>query len=135
MMHGKESKLNHADLQQPRINKDEETVSAVFNLIQAWANPFSEKQDLISLSTAKSAHRDIASDLIKAYSIGEKSYATFRNDRLENDPPLKLFHDPMKTNKLKTFTNMCKKKVLKTNGKDVILKADRSLFGRIIVMA
>jgi len=135
MVHGNQSELNHADLQQPRIQKDEETVSAVVSLIQAWVNPFSEKQDLISISTAKSAPRDIASDLMKACDIGEQSYATFQNERLENDPSAKPFHDPMKTNKLKTFTNMCKKKVVKTSGKDIILKADRSLFGRIIVMA
>ena len=41
----------------------------------------------------------------------------------------------MKTNKLKTFANMCKKKVVKSSGKEIILKADRTLFGRIIVMA
>ena len=41
----------------------------------------------------------------------------------------------MKTKKLKTFANMCKKKVVKLSEKEIILKADRSLFGRIIVMA
>ena len=134
-MQGDQSKLNHADLQKPRIKKDEDTVSAVVSLIQAWTNPFSEKQDLKSISTATSAPRDIASDLIKACNIGEQNYGTFKTERLENDPPAKPFHSPLKTNKLKTFTNMCKKKVLKTNGKNIILKADRSLFGRIIVMA
>ena len=135
MVQGDQSKLNHADLQKPRIKKDEDTVSAVVSLIQAWTNPFSEKQDLKSISTATSAPRDIASDLIKACNIGEQNYGTFKTERLKNDPPAKPFHSPLKTNKLKTFTNMCKKKVLKTNGKNVILKADRSLFGRIIVMA
>ncbi len=52
MVHGNQSELNHADLQQPRIQKDEETVSVVVSLIQGWVNPFSEKQDLISISTA-----------------------------------------------------------------------------------
>lgn len=41
----------------------------------------------------------------------------------------------MKTNKLKTFSNMCKKKEVKSSGRVIVLKADRSLFGRIIVMA
>ncbi|CAM4534943.1 unnamed protein product [Leuciscus chuanchicus] len=41
----------------------------------------------------------------------------------------------MKTNKLKTFSDMCKKREVKSSGRAVILKADRSLFGRIIVMA
>ena len=49
--------------------------------------------------------------------------------------PATKFHDPMKTNMLKTFSNMCKKKEVKSSGRVTILKADRSLFGRIIVMA
>ena len=72
---------------------------------------------------------------MKLYEIGEQSYATFKDDRLEKDPPAKKFHDPMKTKKLKIFANMCKKKVVKLSGKEIILKSDRSLFGRIIVMA
>ena len=51
------------------------------------------------------------------------------------DPPVKKFYDPITTNKLKTFSNLCKKKEVKSNGRVIILKADRSLFGRIIVMA
>ncbi len=135
MVQVNKSGLHHADLQQPRIQKDEEAVSAVVNLIQGWVNPFAEKQDLISISTAKSATRNIAYDLMKAYDIGEQSYNTFKEERLEKDPPIKKFHDPIRTNKLKTFTNMFKKKVVKSNGKEMILKADRSLFARIIVMA
>ena len=49
------------------------------------------------------------------------------------DPPAKKFHDSMKTNMLKTFSNMSKKKEVKSSGRVTILKVDRSLFGRIIV--
>lgn len=48
---------------------------------------------------------------------------------------MKKFHDPLKTNRLKTFSNMCKKKAFNNNGRSSILKADRSLFGRIIVIS
>ena len=41
----------------------------------------------------------------------------------------------MKTNKLKTFSNMCINKQVKSSGRAIILKAYRFLFGRIIVMA
>ena len=107
MLHSFNSALHHSELQEPRIQKDEESVSAVVSLIQGWVNPFSEKQDLISISTAKTAPRDIASDLLKAYEIGEKGYSSFKDERLKEDPPSKKFHDKMKTNKLKTFSNMC----------------------------
>ena len=54
---------------------------------------------------------------------------------MEKNPQVKKFHDPLKTNKLKTFSDMNKKKQVKTNERSIILKADRSLFGRIIVIA
>ena len=54
---------------------------------------------------------------------------------MEQDPPEKKFHDPIKTQRLRTFKDMNKKQVVKASGKEVILKADRSLFGRIIVVA
>ena len=61
--------MHHAELQQLRIRKDEEVVSAVVDVIQGWINPYAEKQDLISISNAKTAPRDIVSDLLKAYEV------------------------------------------------------------------
>ena len=37
------------------MKKDEESVSAVADLIQGWVNPFSEKEGLINISTARTA--------------------------------------------------------------------------------
>jgi len=81
MVQDNKSKRCHTELQRPRIQKDEEAVSAVLGLIKDWVNPFAEKQDLISISTA--APRDIAFDLLKAYEIGEQTYATSKDERLE----------------------------------------------------
>ena len=134
LVQGNNTKLYHAELQQPRMQKDEKAVSAVVDLIQGWINPFAEKQDLVCISTAKATPKDITSDLMKAFEIGEQCYATFKSDRPEKDPPAKQFHDT-KTNRLKTFSSMCKKKEVKSSGRAIILKTDRSLFGCIIVMA
>jgi len=135
MVQGNKSPLQHAELQNMWIRKDEDDVSAVVSLLQGWINPFSENQELISISTAKAAPCDLASDLKRAFDLGKQNYESFMSERLESDPPVKRFHDKMKMNKLKSFTNLCKKKEVKSNGRTVILKADRSLFGRIIVMA
>ena len=116
-MQGNRSNICHTELQRPRIHKDEDAVSTVVGLIKDWVNPFVEKQDLVSISTAKTA-----SDLLKAYEIGEQTYATFKGERLESDPPAKKFHDPMKTNRLKTFSNMCKKKEVKSSGRVTIFR-------------
>lgn len=129
MVRGNNTGLHHAELQRPRIQKDEKAVSAVTDIVSGWINPFAEKQDLICISTAKAAPKDISSDLMKAYEIGEQSYAIFKSERLEKDPPAKKFHDPMKTNKLKTFSSMCKKKQVKSSGRAIILKAGLFLVG------
>ena len=68
---------------------------------------------------------------MRAFDLGEQSYLNFRSQRLES----KKFHDPIVTNKFKTFSNLCKKKEVKSSRRMMILKADRSVFGRIIVMA
>ena len=106
-------------------------MSAVVDLIQGWVNPFAEKQDLINISIAKTAPRDTACDLMKAHGVGEQCYATFKDERLKKDPPTKKFHDSIKTNKRKTFINLCRKKEVNSSGRVIILKADRSMFGHI----
>lgn len=54
---------------------------------------------------------------------------------MENTLQIRKFHAPLKPNKLKTFSHIKKKKQLQTNNRSIILKAERSLFGRIIVIA
>ena len=124
----------HTELQLSRIKKDEQAVLSIVDLIQGWVNPFSENQDLISISTAKKAPREIATDLKIAHAVGERCYAKFKEERMENTLQIRKFHDPLKTNKLKTFSDMNKTKQLQTNNRSIILKAERSLFGRIIVI-
>ena len=75
-MKGKGSKIQPAKLQETRIKKTQETVSAVVQLSQGWINPFAEK---LSVSTARTAPTDIVSDLMKAEEIG---YSTFKDERL-----------------------------------------------------
>ena len=41
-------------------------------LVQGWVNPFAEKQDLLSISTARKAPREVASDLMKVHDIGQQ---------------------------------------------------------------
>ena len=51
--------------------------------------------------TAKASPRDIATDLMKALEIGEQSYATLKDEKLDKHPPKKKCYDPMKMRKLK----------------------------------
>jgi len=131
MVQGSNMETQHTELQSPRIKKDELAVSSIVDPIQGCVNPFSESQELISISTAKKAPREIATDLKTAHGVGERCYAKFKEERMEKTPQTRKFHDPLKTNKLKTFSDMNKKKQVQTNDRSIILKADRSLFGRI----
>ena len=108
-------------------------LSAIQSMI-AWCFSY-DKVKYARYLSARTAPRDIASDLMKAHEIGEQCYSNFKEERLEKDSPAKQFHDPIPANKLKTFSKLCKKKEVKSSGRVIILKADRSLFGRIIVMA
>ena len=111
--------------------KDEKAVTAVESLIESWNNPFIESKQLVSISTATEAPEDVTQDLVKAREIGEQTYKQFKEERLEAIQPKNKFHDPMK---LKTFSSLGKKRNVTADGRTMILKADRSLFGRIIIL-
>ncbi|KAG0722410.1 Protein Dr1 [Chionoecetes opilio] len=75
-------------------------------------NPILREARLKSISTAKSAHRDIAST--EKQSFGEK-ISHFRNERL-GSPTTKTISRPDETNK-RRLSLKCKNKVLKTSGR------------------
>ena len=118
------SRLNHPDLQQSRILKDEADVQSLVNLMEdSWINPFRSDQDsLVSLATAAMPPMEIAHDLVNASKVGEEA---FRTRRLENNTV--DFLATMKKHKLKTFSDVYTKKVT-CKGKVIVLKADRNLW-------
>ena len=117
-----------------RKRKDVQAVTTIESLIEGWNNPFTERKELVSLSTAKQAPEDVTRDLLNGRKVGEEAYQVFKEQRLESSPPQKKFHDTMKLNKLKTFSSLSQKKKVSTDGRTMVLK-DRSLFGRIIIIS
>jgi len=93
-------------------------------------NPFSpEHGELVSLSTAAEAPPEMAKDLLEAYKVGEEAYQTFMQERLQEDVPSTQFHEKMTKMKLKTYSDIRKKPCSQGRAKEVVLKADRRLFG------
>ena len=133
-MVGLGARLNHPDLQQSRILKDEADIQSLVNLMEdSWINPFRSDQDsLVSLATAAMPPMEIAHDLMNASKVGEEAFEAFRTRRLENNTV--DFFATLKKQKLKTFSDVYTKKVT-CKGKEIVLKADRNLFGHIIVVA
>ena len=129
------SKFNHPDLQQTRIRRDESYVQSLVNLMEdSWMNPFREDQNsLVNIATGAITSVEIASDLMNAYKVGEDAYQDFKTCRLEKDDGVD-FYATMKKQNSKTFSEMYNKKV-KCKGKEIVMKADRNLFGHMIVVA
>ncbi|KAG1673900.1 Kinesin-like protein KIF12 [Nymphon striatum] len=121
-----------------RIAKDELDVKNLTDMIESsWINPFSnDYDDLVSISTGRVAPKEVVQDLCSAYKIGQNAYRVFREERLQNTPPLKNFHDPLQKQKLKTFSSTLEKThCKKQSSTETILKANRNLFARMILIA
>ena len=74
-------------------------------------------------------------DLLRLRRTEEEAYDSFKREGLEEVSRKKQFHDPMRKTRLKTFTSIERKKQpVHIAGNAAILKADRSLFGRTIVI-
>ena len=70
-----------------------------------------------------------------AKAIGEKAYEEFHAQRLQASPPVK-FHESLKKSKLKTFSELNKKVKFKSKtANEIILTADRALFGQMVIIA
>ena len=134
MLQVKRPSHHHDEMLSTRKVKDDKAVTSIENLIEGWNNPFKESKQLVSISTATEAPEDVTQDLMKAREIGEQAYKQFKEERLEAIQPKNKFHDPMKLKKLKTFSSLSKKRNVTAGGRTMILKADRSLFGRIIIL-
>ena len=126
-------KVSHADLGKSRIKKDESDVSSLVDLLENnWTNPFGrDPSDLVSISTGAVPTPEVSSSLLTARKQGEEAYTVFQEQRLQKGEG---FHDTIKKLKLKTFSDM-KKKTANGPTKEIVLKADRRLFGNMVLIA
>lgn len=76
-------------------------------------------------------HAEVVNDLLKAREKGEAAYAA----RLEKLPEGTGFYDSIPKLKLKTFSALKKKTVIKGTKKELVLKADHRVFGHMILVA
>ena len=97
-----------------------------------WTNPFgNDPSDLVSISTGVVASPDVSTDLLAAHEKREYAYKEFKQQRIQKGDCL---HGPIKKIKLKTFTAM-KSKPAKGKTKEIVMKADRRLFGNMVLIA
>ena len=88
--------------------------------------------DIVSLSSGLNASEDVQQDVLTAKDAGRQKPAAFIEEILKRNKG--LFYDSIKNNNLKTFTFLNLKKTLKIKDKDVIIRGDRDLFGKILIL-
>ena len=129
-------KHSHDGLHLSRIAQDEKDVAAMVDLIKNWTDPFAGHMTQSSISTGAVATTAIVEDLASAYKVGEAAYADFKKTHLESQPPTVKFYDKLKKEKLKTFSALSKtKKVARKKDTETVLRDDRHLFARMIIIA
>ncbi|XP_014665188.1 PREDICTED: uncharacterized protein LOC106807386 [Priapulus caudatus] len=130
---GSERSFHHPDLSTPRIKRDERDVCALVEMLEGnWTNLF-DVSELISISTGIVAPANVAKDLLEAKDKGVTAYKEFHQDRLGMDAK-KDFFEPLKRQKLKTFSNLKVKRTYQTQGRTIIMKADRNLFAKMALI-
>lgn len=125
--------LHHAELTNSRIAKDHILVDSVVDTIQGWVNPFKSVQDIVCLSNAVVASPEVQNDLLRAKKCGEKAFKEYMDKRVGSNEL--SIHEPIARNKLKTFSDMSKQSKVKINGKEIIMKADKNTFARVILIS
>ena len=98
-----------------------------------FINPFiSNSENLCNISTGVIASPQVEKDLLFAKEIGENAYQQFKKEQIESQEV--DFHSKLSKKNLKTFTNPCTKRI-QSKGREIIIKADRNMFARMIVIA
>ncbi|MCH2406133.1 MAG: hypothetical protein MK200_08075, partial [Nitrosopumilus sp.] len=124
----------HSDLSPSRIRKDIRDVTNIIALMNdTFLHPFSSSSELLSISSGVIVPHDVVDDILDAKKIGVRSMNSFIKDRLDTDAVLDLFDSIRKTN-LFTFSKLTKSTKCKVNGREVILTADKNLFGKISII-
>lgn len=127
---------SHKDVRLSEVKKSEEDVHRVTEAISNFINPFEieEKEVLFCLSSGAPAPKEVEEDLLAAETRGTEAHTAFVKDRLVDKT--KSFHDPIKRQNLKTFASLAKTvKVSGTENKSKQIKAERNVFGQLILLA
>ena len=113
--------------------RDSSDVASLVHLLENnCTNPLSkDPSDLMSISTGAVAPSDVSVGLLTAHQKGEETYKDFQEQRLQKGDS---FHNTIKMLKVQTFNEM-RKKTVKGTTKERGLKADRRLFGNMVLIA
>ena len=114
-------------------SREEKSVAAVTDTLRRFTNPFQEKsEDLFNIVTKAVVSEKTKNDLCNHTKIGIELFNDFVRDRITSGK-LGLW-SPMKKQRLSTWRKVGKELKVKAAGKIIVLKEDRSLFARMMVV-
>jgi hypothetical protein len=126
----------HKDIRPSEMRRSEADLQILMTSFKNFVNPFEVeiKESLFCLSSGAQAPVEVASDLLKAESIGKQAFGRFVQERLI-EKSLK-FHAPLRRQSLKTWASLEKKKTLHSSKMKVVqVTAQRNLFGQLLILS
>lgn len=127
---------HHKETSSSRLKRDEGDVKKVMDTIESWVNPYETKNttdSLINIASGVKANDDITEDILSAEKKGAEAFTSFVQERLCSSQA--DLYAPLAKTALKTFRNLVKSKKTKAATTDVVIKADRGLFAKMVVIA
>ena len=126
----------HKEFQPAQIKSSENATSQMTDAIRNFTDPFSveNRTELFCIASGKPTPEDVRQDLLQAQERGQSAMNEFIQTRLvDKSVP---FHDPLKRLKLKTFASVgVVKKVKSSQNKMLQIKAERNIFGQLVVLS
>ena len=121
----------HKETSSARIKRDEEDVKKVFEVIRNWCNPFEPSAELLSISSGYVVSESMKQDLLLAKEKGTTALTAFIEERLVKTST--GFFQTLPKLKLGSFRDAQKKTSVAAGDRNVIIRADRNLFARLLV--
>lgn len=118
-----------------RVKRDEDDVVSIINTIDTMVNPFDEeRKELLQLASGVVATEQTSKDMHSLWVTGKRKAEEFVNSKILTEEP-DIF-SPIKTTKLRTFTNMHNKMHTKNSkGELIAIKNTKNLFAKLILLA
>ena len=123
----------HKEMGCTRMQRDEADVKKVMDVVQNWCNPFEPSDELVSLGSRYVADESMKRDLLRAKEKGSKALVSFTTDRLLTSNV--GLYETLSKFKLGTFRDAQKRVSVRAGSSNVILRANRDLFARLLVIA
>ena len=126
----------HKEIRPSQIKSSQEAVDKVIQAFRSFQDPFTveNKDELFCLSSGVPTDPSVRNDLLRAMEFGEQARDDFVQKRLGEKTV--EFHKPIKRMNLKTFdSNKVVKRVKSTANKLVQIKAERNVFGQLILLS